>query len=131
MENPRMKNLVLIAVAMISILSSCDKNTEYTMEGKWVYPNNSLNTMYIYENGIRYTYYCIGSDCDSLYNTFQAGDTNALPSQLNYTFVNDTLRVDLNFGNELVTPITFECDGGKANFITPGYSLIRLNSGCN
>jgi hypothetical protein len=132
LENPRMKNLILIAVAMIGTLSSCDKNTpEYTMEGKWVYPNNSLNTMYIYENGIRYTYYCVGPDCDSLYNTFQAGDTNAIPSQLNYTFVNDTLRVDLNFGNELVTPITFECDGGKANFITPGYSLIRLNSGCN
>jgi len=37
----------------------------------------------------------------------------------------------LNFGNELVTPITFECDGGKANFSAPGYSLIRLNSGCN
>ena len=88
-------------------------------------------TMYIYENGIRYTYYCIGSDCDSLYNTFQAGDTNSIPSQLNYTFINDTLRVDLNFGNELVTPITFECDGGKANFTTPGYSLVRLNSGCN
>jgi len=23
----------------------------------------------------------------------------------------------------LVTPLTFECDGNKVNFITPGYSL--------
>jgi len=34
----------------------------------------------------------------------------------------------LNFGSELVTPITFECDGGEAIFETPGYSLFRLNS---
>ena len=108
--------------------AGCKKTTSYTMDGKWTYPGNSLNTMYIYENGKRYTYYCIGSNCDSLYNTFQAGDTNALPAVHNYSFVNDTLRVDLNFGNELVTPVTFECSGGKANFITPGYSLIRLGS---
>ena len=126
-----MKNLILVAVAMIGTLSSCDKNTpEYTMEGKWVYPNNSLNTMYIYENGIRYTYYCVGPDCDSLYNTFQAGDTNALPSQLNYTFVNDTLRVDLNFGNELVTLVTFECDGGKLFMDSEFSHLWRLSSDC-
>ena len=87
--------------------------------------------MYIYENGIRYTYYCIDDNCDSLYNTFQAGDTNALPGTNNYTFINDTLRVDLNFGNELITPITFECDGGEAYFETPKYSLHRLNSKCN
>ena len=41
------------------------------------------------------------------------------------------LTVDLHFGNELITPITFECDGGEAIFETPEYSLFRLNSGCN
>ena len=127
-----MKRSLYLVILVAAIFTCCTKPApNYTMEGKWTYPGNNLNTMYIYENGIRYTYYCIGSDCDSLYNTFQAGDTNSIPSQLNYTFINDTLRVDLNFGNELVTPITFECDGGKANFTTPGYSLVRLNSGCN
>ena len=43
---------------------------------------------------------------------------------------NDTLTVDLHFGNELVTPLTFECDGDKVNFITPGYSLYILGSNC-
>ena len=125
-----MKKVVPLFFIILGI-AGCKKTTSYTMDGKWTYPGNSLNTMYIYENGQRYTYYCIGSNCDSLYNTFQAGDTNALPAVHNYSFVNDTLRVDLNFGNELVTPVTFECSGGKANFITPGYSLIRLGSGCN
>ena len=113
-----MKRSLYLVILVAAIFTCCTKPApNYTMEGKWTYPGNSQN--------------CIGSDCDSLYNTFQAGDTNSLPSQLNYTFINDTLRVDLNFGNELVTPITFECDGGKANFTTPGYSLVRLNSGCN
>ena len=58
-----------------------------------------------------------------LYITFEAGDSNALPGTNPYTFENDTLTVDLHFGNELVTPLTFECDGSKVNSITPGYSL--------
>ena len=86
--------------------------------------------MYLYENGVRYTYYCVEGDCISLYNSYEAGDGNHLPSILNYTFENDILTVDLNFGSELVTPVTFECDGGEAYFEMPGYSLFRLNSNC-
>ena len=57
--------------------------------------------------------------------------TDALPSSNAYTFENDTLRVDLHFGNELVALITFECDGGKL-FMDGGFSqLWRLNSDCN
>ena len=130
-----MRNLLLISLVLFFACGSDDTEDNplptYTIEGKWTYQGNNLNTMYIYENGIRYTYYCIDDNCDSLYNTFQAGDTNALPGTNNYTFINDTLRVDLNFGNELITPITFECDGGEAYFETPKYSLHRLNSNCN
>ena len=43
------------------------------------------------------------------------------------TLENDILTVDLHFGNELVTPLTFECDD-KVNFITPGNSLYILGS---
>ena len=64
-------------------------------------------------------------------NSYEAADGNHLPLTNPYTFENDTLTVDLHFGNELITPITFECDGGEAIFETPGYSLFRLNSGCN
>ena len=89
------------------------------------------NTMYLYEDGLRYTYYCVEGDCEALYNSYEANDGNHIPGPLNYTYENDILTVDLNFGNELVTPITFECDGGEAIFETPGYSLFRLNSACN
>jgi hypothetical protein len=87
--------------------------------------------MYLYEDGVRYTYYCVADDCTALYNSYEAADGNHLPLTNPYTFENDTLTVDLHFGNELITPITFECDGGEAIFETPGYSLFRLNSGCN
>ena len=132
-----MKKLLLTLTLLATVIISCQKEIinnptlpSYDMEGKWTNSNNNQSTMYIYENGLLYTYYCTTGNCDSLYNTFQAGDTNAIPGTNNYTFINDTLRVDLNFENELVTPITFECDGGKANFIISGSSLVKLGSGC-
>ena len=114
--------------------SSCEDTVEpnYSIEGKWVAEGGlpEGNTMYIYENGVRYTYYCVEDDCNSIYNSYEANDGNHLPGTHNYTFENDILTVDLNFGNELVTPVTFECDGGEAYFEMPGYSLFRLNSNC-
>ena len=114
--------------------SSCEDTVGpiYSIEGKWVAEGGlpEGNTMYIYENGVRYTYYCVEDDCNSIYNSYEANDGNHLPGTHNYTFENDILTVDLNFGNELVTPVTFECDGGEAYFEMPGYSLFRLNSNC-
>ena len=60
-------------------------------------------------------------------------DLNSINIDMSKTFntlENDTLTVDLHFGNELVTLLTFECDGDKVNFITPGYSLYILGSNC-
>ena len=128
-----MRNYFLI----ISIFFfSCEKSDVESfissVEGKWVAEGGvpEGNTMYIYEDGLRYTYYCV-EDCDSLYNSYEAGDGNHLPSVLNYTFENDILTVDLNFGSELVTPVTFECDGGKMYFTFNEQTFYRLNSDCN
>ena len=133
----KMKKL-LLALLVTTIFTSCEKDSEnlpapyYSIEGKWVAEGGvpEGNTMYIYEDGLRYTYYCV-EDCDSLYNSYEAGDGNHLPSVLNYTFENDILTVDLNFGSELVTPVTFECDGGKMYFTFNEQTFYRLNSDCN
>ena len=131
-----MKNLLLFSFVAI-LLMGCNENSEnlpapnYTIEGKWTFGDNSLNTMYLYEDGVRYTYYCVADDCTALYNSYEANDGNHIPGTNNYTVEDNILTVDLHFGNELITPITFECDGGEAIFETPGYSLFRLNSGCN
>ena len=133
-----MKKLLLLSALLIFACSSDDSSKDsplptYTIEGKWVVEGSipEGNTMYLYEDGLRYTYYCVEGDCNSLYNSYEANDGNHIPNPLNYTYDNDILTVDLNFGNELVTPITFECDGGEAIFETPEYSLFRLNSECN
>ena len=132
-----MKNLILSTLSILTLLS-CEKDSEnlpapyYSIEGKWVVEGSVPvgNTMYLYEDGLRYTYYCVEGDCNALYNSYEANDGNHIPGPLNYTYENNILTVDLNFGNELVTPITFECYGGEAIFETPGYSLFRLNSEC-
>jgi len=132
-----MNKLLLLSVLLFF---SCSTNEDsitnpklnYTIEGKWVYPNNALNTMYIFKDGIRYTYYCVGEDCESQYESFQAADGNHLPTTNPYTFENNILIVDLHFGNELVAPLKFECDGNKVVFETTyPIHLIRFDSECN
>jgi len=65
-----------------------------------------------------------------LNNTYESSDSNAILGTNPFTLENDTLTVDLHFGNELVTPLTFECGLDKVNFITPGYRLYILGSNC-
>jgi hypothetical protein len=131
-----MKNLLLFSFVAV-LLMGCNENSEnlpapnYSIEGKWTFGDNSLNTMYLFEDGVRYTYYCVADDCSALYNSYEANDGNHIPGTNNYTVEDNILTVDLNFGNELVTPIIFECDGGEVIFETPEYSLFRLNSDCN
>ena len=133
-----MKKLLILSTLLIFAFG-CDEESDdiplpaYTIEGKWVIDGGvpEGNTMYLFEDGVRYTYYCVEGDCQSLYDSFQAGDGNHIPGTNPYTFEDDVLTVDLHFGNELITPITFECRGGEAYFEIPGYSLFRLSSDCN
>ena len=138
-----MKKL-LLPFFLVFLILSCENDSDenplqaYTIEGKWLFASDAQvvsNTMYLFEDGIRYTYYCtseISDDCESLYESFEAADGNHIPGTNNYTFENDTLTVDLNFGNELVAPLTFECDGGKVYIETSNpYYLYRLGSDCN
>ena len=62
---------------------------------------------------------------------YQAGDTNATPGKNPYTFENDTLTIDLHFGNKLVPPVTFKCEGDKARFVTPDYNMLREGTNCS
>ena len=132
-----MKNIFIILLAIFTTVS-CDDETNlpapyYSIEGKWIWsPSDNradANTMYEFVDGIRYTYYCITCPGDEAYwNSLETSD--AIPGTNPYTFENDTLRVDLHFGNELVALVTFECDGGKL-FMDGEFShLWRLDSDC-
>lgn len=133
-----MKKL-LLALFFAFLIMSCENDSEsllvpdYSIEGKWLIEGMipDGNTMYLYKDGLRYTYYCVEGDCNALYNSYEANDGNHIPTTNPYTFENNVLTVDLHFGSELVTPISFECNGGEAYFETPGYSLVRLSSGCD
>tara|TARA_B110000046_G_C12947021_1_gene378436 strand:+ start:643 stop:1032 length:390 start_codon:yes stop_codon:yes gene_type:complete len=128
-----MKKLLLILLVAMSFMS-CEKDTPIptaNMEGKWVIEGDNPNTMYIFEDGIRYTYYCVYDDCNTWFRqSCEAGDSNAIPETNSYTFDNDILTIDLNFGNFLITPITFDCDGEIATLETPGYNLYSLGTEC-
>ena len=101
-----------------------------TIEGRWlieVVPNTPANTMYEFVDGLRYTYYCAVEPCnDDYWNGLDTLD--AIPTTNPYTVDDDTLTVDLHYGNELVTTLTFECDGAKVWFNSAGYYMQRLGS---
>jgi len=89
------------------------------IDGRWiipVYEGDPGNTMYEFLDGLRYTYYCADENgCDSTYwNSLNISD--AIPNPNPYTFTNDTLTIDLFFGNTLETLVTFECNGDIALF---------------
>ena len=128
-----MKKL-FIPLFILFFISACKKDSakqlesNYTMEGRWLWvPTNGAtpNTMYEFKDGIRYTYYCGQPSCDLAYwNSLKISD--AIPGPHSYTYVDGVLTIDLNFGNKISTPITFDCKGGKVNFVTPGSSLLKL-----
>lgn len=148
----------LFCLSAALVLTSCQKEnvddtenvvpetpTEYSIEGKWLYSQYTpgisssgiSNTMYLFEDGVRYTYYCTSEDpeeCAALYASYAAGDGNHIPGTANYTFEDGVLTIELTFGNIAVWPLIFECNGSLINFQNPDYpdqvDWVKLDSDC-
>jgi hypothetical protein len=122
-----MKRLLLGAILLLSTTNAFSQNN--TIEGKWKMQNFD-NTLYIFENGERFTYYCTAGNCDSLYNTFEAGDGNHIPGTEDYSVSNDTITMDYHFGNILVTSMVFSCEGNIVTFVDQS-NLVYIRLGTN
>jgi hypothetical protein len=109
-----MKKILLISL-MLAFSSIGMAQNSTAIEGKWVLEGFS-NTLYILEDGLKYTYYCSSSNCDSLFNTYEAADGNHLPGVNNYTYINDSIVIDLNFDNFFEAGVSFQCDGNVVVF---------------
>ena len=124
-----MKKLLLGALLLLSTTNTFSQNN--TIEGKWKMPNFD-NTLYIFENGERFTYYCTAGNCDSLYNTFEAGDGNHITGTEDYSVSNDTITMDYHFGNILVSRMVFSCEGNIATFVDQNnLNYVRLGTNIN
>ncbi len=127
-----MKKILVLCIAFISVLSVQGQQASDSIEGRWVIEGFS-NTMYEFEDGLRYTYYCTVSTCDSNYwNSLTQAD--ALPNPDPYVFNNDTLTIDLSFGNYFIEEVSFSCDGKVINFTGAQSSWYRVGTdlaGCN
>ena len=95
------------------------------IEGRWLAPvilGQTANTMYEFIDDLRYTYYCSSdtNGCDSSY--WNSLDTsNAIPNPNPYTFINDTLTIDISYGNTWQRFATFECDGYVVSLSDPSF----------
>lgn len=129
-NKPNPMKLLLFAIFSLSFFNQNFAQTSYSIEGKWK-PEGFSNTLYILSGGLQYTYYCVNQNCDSVFNTYEAADGNHLPGPHDYTFDNDTLIIDMNFGNIFNSPIQFDCDGNIVQFLSNGSQWIRLNTNLN
>ena len=106
--------------------SSCGGLFSFPIEGRWVLEMYT-NTMYEFVDGLRLTYYCTADICDSTYwNSLDSSD--ALPTQNPYTFINDTLIIDLFSGSIFEEEITFLCDGKVVDFNSQQSNWYRVGT---
>jgi len=103
-----------------------ENNDSSSIKGRWISEYYG-NTMYEFDGDVRLTYYCTTDVCDSTYwNSLDTSD--ALPTQNPYTFINDTLTIDLHFGNYFVEVVTFLCDGNVIDFNSQQTNLHRIGT---
>ena len=93
--------------------------TDFSIEGRWIFSmfdGDPGNTMYEFIDGLRYTYYCADQNgCDSNYwSSLDISD--ALPTTNPYTVEDNTLSIDLHFGNIATYTLGFRCDGEVVDF---------------
>ena len=127
------------------VLSACDCEDstfcclETSLNGKWL-PlggDNTVepNTMYIFEDGLRYTVYCT-ENCD--WEALGIEDAIPTPLEYIYDYENCLLTTDLNFGNYVTWSTQFVCDeqvlrayvvetGAEIIFYRPGYDISQCD----
>ena len=112
---------------------------ETSLDGKWlsVGGDNTVepNTMFIFEDGLRYTVYCTES-CD--WEALGIEDAIPTPLEYFYDYENCLLTTDLNFGNYVTWVTQFVCDeqvlrayvletGAEIIFYRPGYDISQCD----
>ena len=129
-----MKKLITFIGALL--ISSAAFTQNNSIEGKWSQTGFS-NTLKIYENGLIYTYYCMGGNCDSLYNTYEAADGNHIPGIDGYTLQNGILTIDNDINDTdpgfALGFVTFSCEGNIYEIVTSQNmaTFVRLNTNVN
>ena len=129
-----MKKLITFIGALL--ISSAAFTQTNSIEGKWSQTGFS-NTLKIYENGLIYTYYCMGGNCDSLYNTYEAADGKHIPAIEGYTLQNGILTIDNNLIDNnpgfALGSVTFSCEGNIYEIVTSQNmaTFVRLNTNVN
>ena len=79
------------------------------IEGRWI-PGGFTNTMYIFQDGLRYTIY----NTDDNFEELDIED--AIPNPNPYEVEGNTLSINLFYGTIATYTIDFRCDGQAVNF---------------
>lgn len=96
-----MRYLLVLSFIMLACSEDDEISYSQTLDGRWHLDGFEENTMYVFDSVYRYTIY-------SEDGTF-GGIEDAIPNPNPYTFVNNSLVIDLNFGNIFDAKVEFQC----------------------
>lgn len=115
--------------------TGCGSAQPESIEGKWIL-EDFQNTMYIFQDGLRYVVYCADPVCD----WENLGIDDAIPNPNPYTYVDDVLTIDLGFGNFFEEEMDFRCENNVVQYefedvnqvltirwFRPGYDISQCN----
>ncbi|WP_397447711.1 hypothetical protein [Polaribacter sp. R77954] len=116
---------ILVTIVGLVLCSSCETNQEAELDitqnniellenGEWLLKDFEETIMYTFANGERATYYGENS----------VFSDEPIPGKHAFTFQENILTIDLNFGNIVTYEVQFSCDNNIVEFYEDG----QLNS---
>jgi hypothetical protein len=111
-----MKKLFLLCLVAISFFScnnddnSNNEQVNNTIIGRWHIVGFEQNTMWDFKNNLKYTIY-------SNNGVFGPTESSAIPNPNPWQIENETISIDLHFGNTLIRTLNFSRNGNVVKFM--------------
>ena len=122
-----MKNIFLLLICAVCIMGCTSNDDEAPIEnedtilGRWHLVGFEQTVLYEFTSDLRYTIYSTDGNFGTL--------DEAIPNPNTWTFENDDLVIDLNFGNFFVAAPNFKCNGNVVDLVAEGGTTTLFREG--
>ena len=120
---------LFFSLLLFATLTACNDDTDpateldCTIEGRWIDEGFDDTVLYQFSDSLRYTIYSTDGDFGPL--------ESAIPGPLDYVFLQDSLIINLNFGNFSRTLPVYKCDCNVVELTQGDSGSILYKEGYN
>lgn len=119
---------IFFSILLFATLTACNDDTDpatevdCTIEGRWILEGLD-NTLYQFTDSLQYTIYSTNGEFGPI--------EDAIPGPHEYVFLQDSLIIDLNFGNFSRTLPVYKCDCNVVELTQGDAGSILYKEGYN